>query len=223
MGFNNMITVITALTNNNDELRDDFPYDESKYIAFVDSEQDSLLWDTKDCYDKFTEPRRNAKIHKVLPHLFVDTDISIWLDANISLNVSPEELVKLWLGDDDIAVCEHFERTCLYVEAEVCKTCQLDDPKLIDAQMARYKKEGYPENNGMAECGVIIRRHTPEVARCNEKWWAEICAGSSRDQLSFAYSFPKYKKIDANARFSPLFNYEDHKVSRSNNYQKYYV
>jgi hypothetical protein len=222
-----MITVITALTNCNDELRDDFPGDDSKYVAFLDKDSrdknDSLLWEVRDACDKFKEPRRNAKIHKVLPHLYVDTDISIWLDANISLNVSPEELVKLWLGDDDIAVCKHFERTCIYEEGEVCKTYQLDDPRLIDEQMSRYKKNGYPENNGLAECGVIIRRHTPQINRLNEKWWAEICRGSSRDQLSFAYCFPEYKAIEANARYNPLFNYEEHKVKRQNNYEQYYV
>jgi len=206
-----------------DELREDFPGDDSSYVAFLDREEESSLWEVRKCCDEFEEPRRNAKIHKVLPHKYVDTDISIWLDANISLNVSPEELVELWLKDADIAVCEHFERDCIYEEAEIVKECQLDDPRLVDAQMARYRKAGYPENNGMAECGIIVRRHTPEIIKCSEKWWDEICRGSSRDQLSFAYCFPNYKAIEANARYSPLFNYEEHKVRRQNGYEKYYV
>jgi hypothetical protein len=34
---------------------------------------------------------------------------------------------------------------------------------------------------------VILRRHTPAVAAFNEAWWAEIQAGSRRDQVSFTY------------------------------------
>jgi hypothetical protein len=222
------ITVITALTNNNDELREDFPGSDAEYVAFLDEESkesnSSLLWEVRDACTIFKESRRNAKIHKIMPHLYVDTDISIWLDANISLNITPEEMVKLWLNDgNDIAVCRHFERDCLYQEAEVCKTYKLDDPKVIDEQVARYKKNGYPERNGMPECGVIVRRHTPEINRLNERWWAEICRGSSRDQISFAYCFPKYKMFPVNARHSPLFNYNGHKKSGSQDYEKHYV
>lgn len=221
------ITIITSITNGNDELRDDFPQSKAKYVAFLD--EDSLveavgneLWDVRSCCSEYSESRRNAKIHKIIPHKFVDTDISIWLDGNISLNVTPEELVDLWLKDKDIAVCKHFERTCLYEEAEVCKTCQLDDPVLINKQMKRYRAAGYPENNGMAECGIIIRRHTPEIKRLSEEWWDEICKGSSRDQLSFNYVFRDYHSMDANARYNPLFNYCEHLKTPHNEYTKYY-
>jgi len=184
------LTVITAITNGNDELRDDFPEYDADFVAFLDEDSKieaitNDLWEVRDCYDKFKESRRNAKIHKIVPHWFVDTDISIWLDGNISLNVSPQELVKLWLKEKDIAVCKHFERTCIYTEGDVVKHFRLDDPKLVDEQLGRYRQEGYPEENGMAECGVIIRRHTPEINRLSEKWWQEICMGSSRDQISF--------------------------------------
>lgn len=225
---NEKITVVTAITSGNDELREDFPKSKAKYVAFLD--EDSMieavgneLWDVRQCNNKYPESRRNAKIYKVVPHWFVETDISIWLDGNISLNITPEELVALWLRDEDIAVCKHFERTCLYEEAEVCKTCQLDDPVLINKQMKRYRAAGYPENNGMAECGVIIRRHTPEIEKLSEKWWDEICKGSSRDQLSFNYVFKNVSMMNANARYNPLFNYHEHLKPSSNEYTKYYV
>lgn len=222
------ITVITAISNGNDELQDDFPKSDAKYVAFLDEKSmieavGNELWEIKSCCDKFEEMRRNAKIHKIVPHWFIDTDISIWLDGNITLNITPEELVKLWLKDSDIAVCKHFERICLYEEAEVCKTFQLDNPVLINKQMKRYRNAGYPENNGMAECGIIIRRHTDKINKLNEKWWEEICNGSSRDQLSFSYVFKEYKKIDANARYNPLFNYYPHLKQSANDYMKYYV
>jgi len=35
--------------------------------------------------------------------------------------------------------------------------------------------------------GVLIRKHTDRVKRLNERWWAEICRGSLRDQISFPF------------------------------------
>ena len=54
-------------------------------------------------------------------------------------------------------------------------------------QVERYKIEGYPENLGLSECTVILRRHTNQIKEFNEAWWEEIKNGSRRDQLSFDY------------------------------------
>ena len=223
------ITVITAITTNNDKLRQDFPKTNARFVAFLDDESwchnkdDNKLWEIEECHDEFDEPRRNAKIHKIMPHKYVDTDISIWLDANMSLNISPEELAELWAYDKDVATCRHFERDCLYAEAEACKTWKLDDPKLIDAQMKRYREDGYVAGAGLSECGVIVRKHKPEINKLNELWWEEIVKGSSRDQLSFNYIFRGFNQVQANARHSPIFNYGAHNVSRANYYEKFYV
>jgi len=34
-----------------------------------------------------------------------------------------------------------------------------DSREVIEKQMARYRAEGYPENAGMFETGVVLRRH----------------------------------------------------------------
>ena len=225
------VTVFTSITDNSDALQEDFPKSEAKYIAFLDDDSmiESVgndLWEYRACCNEFQESRRNAKIHKVMPHKFIElkeNDISIWLDGNISLNITPEELARLWLKEKDIAVCKHFERECIYIEAETCIECQLDNPVLIRQQMKRYRNAGYLKNQGLAECGIIIRRHTPEINKLSEQWWNEIKQGSSRDQLSFNYIFRNYNQVDANARYNPLFNYYDHLKTSYNDYVKYYV
>ena len=50
----------------------------------------------------------------------------------------------------------------------------------------RYKKEKFPDNNGLIEGCLIIRKHNEkEVINQMENWFEEIEKYSHRDQLSF--------------------------------------
>ena len=135
-------------------------------------------------YNKFKSPVLNAKIYKILSHLFIDDEYSIWIDGNLFLKVEEKELIKL-LGDKDIAVFQNPYRDNIYEEADECKRLKLDDNKIIDEQIKRYGNSV----EGLGACYLIIRRNTKEIKRLNEKWWAEICRGSVRDQISFPYVF----------------------------------
>lgn len=132
----------------------------------------------------------NAKMYKILPHLFMDTDWSIWVDANTFLEVDPVTLLNR-LGNKDVGVFPHPRRDCIYNEAKVCEEKRLDHPEVINEHMKRYKDKGYPKRNGLAYAGIIVRKHTEKIRRLNEKWWIEICKGSIRDQLSFPYIFDR--------------------------------
>ena len=138
-------------------------------------------------YNRFKTGRMNAKVFKVLPHLYLDDEYTIWIDGNLHLKVSEEELLQLAEGHD-VTVFRHPYRSSVYEEAEECKKIGLDDADVIDQQMQRYMSEGFVSKD-LACCFLIIRKNTPEVNRLNEQWWAEICRGSSRDQLSFPYVF----------------------------------
>ena len=145
-------------------------------------------------YDKFKDPRRNAKIYKVLSHLFIETEHSIWIDANVELKVPYRTLIGL-LGDKDIAVFKHTDRDNINDEAHVCQQWNKDDYDTIQEQIERYN---YKEK-GLGACFILIRRHTEKIKRLNEQWWAEICRGSVRDQISFPYVFRdnvRYIEID---------------------------
>ncbi|MCA8991921.1 MAG: DUF616 domain-containing protein [Planctomycetaceae bacterium] len=162
------VTVYTAITGGKDAPRDD------GVLCFSD-------------YSRFVDPRLNAKIYKALPHQFVVGDVSIWVDGRIKLLVSPEKLASLMTGD--VCVFRHWKRNCIYDEAQVCIRRRLDNAKTIQRQMSRYKAMGYPKGEGLAACGVVMRRNTPQVNAMNERWWSEICTYSTRDQLSFPFCF----------------------------------
>lgn len=139
-------------------------------------------------YNRFRDPRLNAKIYKVLPHLFIDAEFSIWVDANIELMVTPESLVSRMTAD--VMVYRHWDRDCLYEEASVCAINKQDDTAILQEQSREYNRRGITHNGGLAACGVIVRRHCDSVAASNQKWWAEICRYSVRDQVSFLVAFP---------------------------------
>lgn len=185
--------------------------------AEKDAERDDVI--VLSGYDKFNSPVMNAKIYKVLPHKFLEYDISIWIDGNIYLNVPPETLVKEWLGEADIAVFEHYHRKDLYWEAKMLgSTFKHRTPWVIsevNEQIKHYEKIGMPSRDEVVMGGMLIRRNTPVVNKFNEAWWAEICRWSQRDQLSFPIvrrQFPELKLniINGSIKSHPYLRYVDH-------------
>ena len=169
-------------------------------------------------YDRFKDPVMNAKIYKVLPHKFLDTDISIWLDGNIYPLKPIEWYAKEWLGDNDIAVFRHYKSKDLDWELKWIKyKFNRRSEVYLDAvsQVEHYKKEGMPTKDEMAMGGFIMRRHNSLVERFNEAWWAEICRWGQRDQLSLPvvlkrFSELKVNKINLDIKNNPYLLYEDH-------------
>jgi hypothetical protein len=145
-------------------------------------------------YNRFVDPRLNAKIYKVLYYQFVDTEWSIWIDCNRFLKIDPIELIDMCNGYD-MGILEHPYRNCIYEEAEICKKLKLDRSQIIDEQISRYKLLHYPQNNGLYACNLIIRKNTKEIRQLCQEWWAEITSGSWRDQISFPFVFRQKTNI----------------------------
>ncbi len=179
----------TAITGGKDLLKETQNTTGAKFVAFVDRPIPSTTWELRDAHTEFSDPNRNAKIHKVNPHVyFPEAEYSLWVDGTIEVVDPMDLLIERYLEDADIALFKHYERNCAYSEAMVCGAMGLDDQEVMSKQMARYyMQEQYPIDNGLAECTIILRRHTPKIQKLNEMWWAEIQKGSRRDQLSFNY------------------------------------
>lgn len=143
-------------------------------------------------YNKFKNPVLNAKIYKVLPFLFFEADYSIWIDSNIRLKHTPEQLVEM-LGDKDIAVFNNPYRDCVYEEGTYCIENGIGNKQEIQDQLERYERAGHKREDGLYACGVIIRKHSSEMRHLCHSWWSEICRGSARDQISFPFVFDKSK------------------------------
>lgn len=161
------IAVYTAIAGNRDKPRNDIP-----------------------CltgYSRFSDPRMNAKIYKVLAHRFIEAELSVWVDGNVRLNVFPETLVEM-MGAADCAVFRHCERQDIYQEGAFVIARRKDAALIVNEQLQTYRDAGWAKPD-LGMCFLIVRRHSADIARRNERWWADICRYSVRDQLSFPVVF----------------------------------
>mgnify|MGYP006921314466 CR=1 FL=1 len=158
-------------------------------------------WELLPACDKFN-PHMNAKIHKILIHKYIDSEFTIWIDGSVEITKSIEKMTELFLKDHDIAVYNYRswtrEEKIETIEDQIAECCRLgkDDPKRIHEQ---YKNNSYPKRIPPI-CPIIFRRNNLQTARLNERWWAEICRYSVRDQLSFPYVFTDYYEIGGNIK-----------------------
>lgn len=147
-------------------------------------EQDFPITRFIDAYDKFKDPRRNSRIQKILSHKYFDSEYTIYMDGNMRLLISPEEVVKRYMNGYDMALFTHGARDCIYDEAVAVAKLGLDEVETIIEQAKYYEDTGYPKHRGLLQGGFIVRRNNEKVERFNEAWWADFCRFARRDQLS---------------------------------------
>jgi hypothetical protein len=187
------IAVVTSSVGAND-LLDQCRFDCVDYHAFVDDRllNHQSIWKTHRFIDFSMDVdfknRRNAKIYKILPFLFLPGyDYYIWIDSVHKLAVDPIEIINTYLNKSDIAVFKHKYRNCIYDEIEEVKKIKYDHIDLLNAQYKYYKSKGYPVNNGLYEIPCRIQRNSLKIQQMSLSWWEHICKFTSRDQISFPY------------------------------------
>lgn len=185
-----MIDVFTCVTGAKDEILENLDIkrkSEARWTAFLEAPYLSPTWTVRPAYDRFKDSRRNSRIQKILSHLYF-AEYTIYIDGNIRMLKTPEELIEKHLKEHDIAVFKHPTRDCIYDECIACAKRNLDDPEVIIEQAMYYEVSGYAKHKGLCECGVILRRNTPQVRALNNAWWAHYSRFSKRDQISFMYA-----------------------------------
>lgn len=179
----NKVVVVTAITASRDCLKERQATAGADFVAFSDRPLESSTWQVRPACDLFHDPVRNAKIHKALPHLYLPNyDYSLWIDGSIELEEPAPALVERYLADRDVVFGRHpFHRSFADEVTSVLREFR-DDPDAVREQVASYGERDDDLDFPLAT--VVLRRHTPEVARFNVGWWSEICRWTRRDQLS---------------------------------------
>ena len=184
-------------------------YDEPKTNVLPDAERFIFL--EPRFYDH-PDPCRRAKYCKVMAHRVLDCDYSLWLDGHVTLNpgVTFQGLIDTYLKDSDIAVMRHPLRDCIFDEGREC--IKLGKGGMMGEQLNRYAL--FPRHSGLAELGVMLRRHTDRINDFNRVWWHEICMGSTRDQISFPIAIRGIPCTFIEGR--PFFSVGNHKRRMTN-------
>jgi len=196
------IAVVTASVGANDIIEPPVVFEGVDYFAFVDKSKVDISgsWTRKQHVEFSSDPyynnRRNAKIYKILPHLFLpEYDYYIWIDSTHYVAINPHQMIEEFLSNSDIALFEHPERNCVYDEAKLIKEINFDHEELVNAQIEFYEHVGYPKNNGLYELPCRIQKNTFKIQECMLSWWEMICMYSSRDQLSLPYVLRKHNIV----------------------------
>lgn len=143
-----------------------------------------------DFEDKTLDNRRKSKFAKIAPHRFdflSKYKYVIWIDGDMQIvdsNFIPSILSFMKNG---LVVSPHFDnRDCAYGEATIRPPKYQNEP--LDEQVAFYRQEGFPENMGLYECGVMARdMENEEVRKLSELWLEQNLTWSYQDQVSLPY------------------------------------
>ena len=233
----NKIVIYTAIFGGCDDLIEPkFIPDNCDFVCFTDSDFKSDIWDVRKVTPVYEQPVRNSRYYKTKPHIYLsEYEISIWMDGTFVLEKDINDLIHKYLSDANMACFNHINTDIdklksVYQQAEYIFhlgkinsqrdpskgiSAYKDDPKLIEKQIEKYKKEGFPDDKGLVISGVLFRRHNEkDCIETMESWWKEIKYHSRRDQLSFNYvawknNF-KFNYLEGHDRTNHYFNFMKH-------------
>lgn len=127
-----------------------------------------------------------AMIHRLLPQY----DFSLYSDGNIRLLGPTLSLFEqLVASKAAILLFPHPTRRQVSEELEaVIQKCKVSNPICARREVATYLADGFPDNVGLADSGVILKNHRhPDIDKAMELWWSLFERHLSRDQLSLPY------------------------------------
>ena len=176
------------------------------YHAFVDKAATATYpksgclpkWMTHDIHEFSNDTnfasRRNAKIFKILPELFIPGyDMYIYQDPTNNTVENPKTIYNtLSNAGKSFGVFKHQYRDCVYDESTHIIEAAKDTRSAIENQTACYSSIGMPRNFGLYELPAFVKIASPHTLRLSLAWWEQICKFSSRDQMSLPYIFWKF-------------------------------
>ncbi|XAR55631.1 hypothetical protein NMG60_11035762 [Bertholletia excelsa] len=162
----------------------------------------------------YTDMRRVGKIPKFLTHrLFPSARYSIWLDSKLRLLLDPLLILEyfLWRKGYEYAISNHYDRHCVWEEVAQNKKLNKYNHSVIDQQFEFYKADGLKQFNpfdpskllpsNVPEGSFIVRAHTPMSNLFSCLWFNEVDRFTPRDQLSFAYTYHKLRRMNPGKPF----------------------
>lgn len=183
--------IYTCITGSYDNLRDPVHTEEGwDYLCFTDNPSlESSKWEIRLLGDSKLDPVRKARQVKILYYQYVGMyDESLWVDAGYAIHgVVSKFLTEVNPSGACLLVSDHPVRKCVYEEKKQCEKERRDRPEVMEQQMALYRNEGYPPNNGLLETGLMYRRDGQALRDLMDLWWEEVYTRSIRDQLSVNY------------------------------------
>ena len=191
--MNKKICVYTCITGDYDNLHEITNMEKGvDYICFTNNKKiKSNTWKIVYIKNGNLDNHHLSRKIKMLGHpiIFKNYDISVWMDASIVWQKSIKSFVAKYLKNAPFAAFKHSQRKTIQEEAIACLRSQKDSKDNILRTLSFLKSENFPDNNGLFEMTVFIKKHNdPSVIKTMEIWFDTNQKYSKRDQLSFMYS-----------------------------------
>lgn len=197
------IVVYTCISGNYEKLKEIKGLESNiDYICFTDNKKlRSNTWKIREIprYLIGLDNTRMSRCLKILPHLFLsEYDISLWVDGNIQINGNLNEFISSHIKISNLMTTKHPDRICVYDESVAVIKQEKDDENIVNSQMSYYKNQLYPNDFGMVQTNIMLRKHNEkEIIEISKQWWDEVLKRSKRDQLSFNYVCWKNQDVNA--------------------------
>ncbi|OEL17321.1 hypothetical protein BAE44_0021660 [Dichanthelium oligosanthes] len=142
-----------------------------------------------------------------------DRRYSIWLDSKLRPHADPMLIIEyfLWRKKAEYAISMHYDRSCVWEEVLQNKRLNKYNHAAIDEQFRFYQSDGLVKFNDSSQLPVlpsyvpegsfIVRAHTPMSNLFSCLWFNEVNRFTSRDQLSFTYTYLKLRRTNPGKPF----------------------
>uniref|UniRef100_A0A6N2MIU8 TOD1/MUCI70 glycosyltransferase-like domain-containing protein n=1 Tax=Salix viminalis TaxID=40686 RepID=A0A6N2MIU8_SALVM len=150
--------------------------------------------------------RRTGKVPNFLSHRIFPSS------SKMRLNADPLLIIEyfLWRTRSEYAISNHYDCHCVWDEVLQNKRLSKYNETAIDEQFKFYRFDGLnkfdPSDPNtplpkVPEGSFIVQAHTPMSNLFSCLWFNEVDQFTSRGQLSFAYTYSKLRRLNANKPF----------------------
>lgn len=182
------IAIYTALTGDYDHVQEILYIEDGvDYLLFTNNRAlRSKTWTIVYVESDLDDVLLSREI-KMLPHKYLNEkyDESIYIDANAVIYGHLSDLTQYLDKNVSLAVSQHQERRSVREEIDAIVRLKSISAKKALGQYAKYVEDGFKDDMGLAECGILVRKHMDiELQGLMREWWKEFTNGIRRDQIS---------------------------------------
>lgn len=191
--MNKNLCVYTCITGDYDDLHEiAHPEKSVDYYCFTNNKNlKSNTWKIVHISNSNLNNHLLSRKIKMLGHPIINEnyDTSVWMDASVIWQKNITDFVSTYLKNKPFASFKHHLRSSIQEEAIACLRLRKDTKKSIADTLNFLQAEQFPDNLGLYEMTVFIKKHhDPIVIKTMRIWFDMIQKYSKRDQLSFMYA-----------------------------------
>ena len=141
--------------------------------------------------DEKTKNMMSAKYYKIQAHdidILQKYDYFIWIDGSIFLrNDFINNILEFQKKNYELVNFKHSKRDNVHDEYSLSIKMDKYKNQELDKQYEFYINDKFPDNVGLYECTVCMRKNNQKINNVFDLWWVQNIKWSYQDQISYPY------------------------------------